>query len=237
MELTVDGTSRRAIALVPQGDEPMPLLIYFHGLRSSPEFAIADAELEAVAVRESAVVAVPLGIAQSWNAGDCCGIAARDVVDDVGFVSALVKEIDARWAIDADRVYATGYSNGAVMADRVGCELPNRFAAVAVVSGTASGPCRPATPISILIMHGTHDPTFPYAEAEVNAARWRGLLACQGDPDNLEVGASATAVDYPACAEGATLRFITVDNGAHAWFPAPDATDAVWSFFASLGRP
>lgn len=107
---------------------------------------------------------------------------------------------------------------------------------VAVVSGTASGPCQPAAPISIVIMHGTHDPTFPYAEAEENAVRWRDLLACQGGPTRLAVGDLATGDDYTACDDGAALRFITIENGSHAWFHAPDATEAVWSFFESLAR-
>ena len=45
----------------------------------------------------------------------------RDV-DDLGFVDAMLDELEQRFCIDADRVYSTGYSNGAFFSYRLACE-------------------------------------------------------------------------------------------------------------------
>lgn len=42
--------------------------------------------------------------------------------------------------VDARRVYATGLSNGGVMAHRPGCELSDRIAAIAPVAGRTAPP-------------------------------------------------------------------------------------------------
>jgi len=56
--------------------------------------------------------------------------------DDVGFIEALLDELESTLCIDLDRVYATGISNGGMFVKRLGYDLPDRFAAIAPVAGT-----------------------------------------------------------------------------------------------------
>ena len=55
--------------------------------------------------------------------GNCCGKAEEKKVDDVGFINALIEELEANYAIDPRRIYVTGMSNGAMMSYRLACEL------------------------------------------------------------------------------------------------------------------
>ena len=72
-------------------------------------------------------------VARAWNAGSCCGSPARTPIDDIGFVLAVLDAVAAEYNLDPDRVYATGFGNGGMMAYRLGCEAADRFAAIAPV--------------------------------------------------------------------------------------------------------
>lgn len=74
------------------------------------------------------------------DAGSCCGRPAATGVDDVGFIEAMVQEIASSQSIDPARVYATGMSNGAMMAYRLACQSTT-FAAIAPVAGTMMVDC------------------------------------------------------------------------------------------------
>lgn len=102
-----------------------------------------------------------------WNAVHCCGIGDRRDVDDVGFIEALLDEIDLTIPLDRSRIYAMGYSNGAMLTHRLASELPTTFAAIGEAAGTIGGaenadaPIRtipePSAPVPIVMLHGELD--------------------------------------------------------------------------------
>eukprot|EP01084_Bolivina_argentea_P128134 226536_1 len=57
------------------------------------------------------------------------------LVEDVGFIDTLLDTLESTYCIDRSRIYATGYSNGGMMTQRLGCELNHRLAAVAPMHG------------------------------------------------------------------------------------------------------
>ena len=77
------------------------------------------------------------------------------------FVAALLDELEASLCVDLDRVFATGISNGGMFVHRLGCDLPDRFAAIAPVAGTiAKGfNCAPGSSpkISMINIYATQD--------------------------------------------------------------------------------
>ena len=68
------------------------------------------------------------GKLRTWNAGTCCGYAMQQRIDEIAFVAALLDDLQATVAIDRARVYATGISNGGMMAYEVACALADRIA-------------------------------------------------------------------------------------------------------------
>ena len=56
-------------------------------------------------------------------------------VDDVAFTRAILDDLETVARVDPRRVFATGMSNGAMMAYRVAAELSDRIAAIAPVGG------------------------------------------------------------------------------------------------------
>jgi polyhydroxybutyrate depolymerase len=133
--------------------------------------------LAQVAGREGFIIAFPDGTAnalgfRTWNQGGegddtlQCPHACEQGIDDVAYVSALLDDIEAVASVDPRRIYATGFSNGAGMSHRLACELGDRLAAVAPVSGAnqfaGAATCAPGRPVPILAIHGRTDPCWPY---------------------------------------------------------------------------
>ena len=92
----------------------------------------------------------------SWNAGGCCEFATAD---DVGYLRQVVVDIEHRTAVDRDRVYVVGMSNGGMMALRAVCQASNVFAA----AGSVAGPQLLATCARPIWrhLHGTGDTIVP----------------------------------------------------------------------------
>lgn len=167
-----------------------PLVIALHGGGGDKEGMnpltcgdgdAADAGcLTAVAEREGFIVVYPDGVAnglgfRSWNqGGDAEGLqcphACEEGIDDVGYVGALLDEVQRVASVDPKRVYVTGFSNGGGMSHRLACELADRIAASAPVGGAnqfaLSHACAPARPVPVLHIHGSADPCWPYDGGE-----------------------------------------------------------------------
>jgi len=78
---------------------------------------------------------------------------------DMAFFSGLLSHVEGTACIDENRVFVTGYSNGAFMTSAIACQFAGRVAAVAPVAGVEDpGGCRPSRPVPLLAIHGTADP-------------------------------------------------------------------------------
>jgi polyhydroxybutyrate depolymerase len=247
--LTVDGRERTyrmyVPADLPQG--PVPLVLAFHGgFGWGDQFATTD-HVEGLAESNGFVVVHPDGVkipgnpGGVWNGGICCGIAAREQVDDVAFVDALLDQVEgeieagAGQAVDPGRVYAMGHSNGGIMSYRLACELSDRIVAIGVVAGTLgidADRCEPAEPVSVLHVHGDADHSLPLAGG-VGGDSLAGvafppphdgfdtLAATDGcpaaEPATDDANPDLTVERRQPCDAGSTAEFVTIAGGPHAW--------------------
>jgi polyhydroxybutyrate depolymerase len=226
------GVSRTFHLYVPQGlNAPAPLVVMMHGGFGTGEQAEGAYHWDSEADSGHFVVAYPDGQMRAWNAGSCCGEPQRTNLDDVGFITAMVGSIEQQMPIDTARVYATGMSNGAMMALRLGCQT-DLFAAIAPVAGTLLTDCGAARPTSVLQIHGTADERVPYnggpgkafaitgnprvdgpSVPSVNAT-WRAIDGC-GAPASAVVGDVTT--ETAGCPGGRTVELISVAGAGHQW--------------------
>ncbi|HEY5487089.1 MAG TPA: PHB depolymerase family esterase [Candidatus Limnocylindrales bacterium] len=208
------------------------LVIVLHAVFGSGYLAESSTGFDAQADRLGWVVAYPDGVLDGWDAfGDTPYWGRHPGVDDVAFAGALIDRLSASDRLDPDRIYVTGFSRGAMMTYRLGCELSGRVAAIAPVSGnmaTADGsadgvPCQLNAPVSVLAIHGTADGSIPiaggqrdiaYAPMTDVIARWRQLDSCAAAATVSADGASTTT--SWACG-GATVAARVVSGGVHAW--------------------
>ena len=138
------GRQRSYIVHVPPAareGRPLPVVLNFHGGGGNAEAQQKYSRMDALADAEGFLVVYPDGTGRmadkllTWNAGTCCAYSVTNNVDDVGFTLALLADLEARQPVDRRRVYATGLSNGAMMAWRLAVEASDRIAAIAPVAG------------------------------------------------------------------------------------------------------
>lgn len=259
--IDVDGVRRSYIVYQPAGlSGPAPLVVMLHGGYGSAENAERVYGWDAEADRAHFLVAYPNSIGVAWNAGGgCCGQAAARNVDDVGFISAMVRQISAQVDVDPARIYAAGISNGGILAYTLACQT-TIFAAIGPDSATQLGSCDQPAPLSIIHIHGSADATIPYDGGKGNGSQhidgpaipalnagWRGIDRC-GQPVITTEGAVTTSI--ASCPDGRTVELITIAGAGHQWPGAPpktalqkllhtdppstalDATSTIWQFFA-----
>ncbi len=247
--LTHAGRERSYVLHVPPRAEsqPLPLVLAFHGGGGNAKGFQRYARLDPLADRDAFLVAYPNGISRwfegrllTWNAGDCCGFAADEDADDVGFALAVIDDVARLSALDRTRVYATGHSNGAMLSYRLGAEAADRIAAIAPVAAAAAFDGLPGRPLPVLHIQSVDDPRALYAggvresfgrevrhrSAEAELARWRARAACPTEPVILETHSrpvdargphTATLLVWGPCAEGAEVRLWKLGGAGHGW--------------------
>lgn len=174
-QLLVPGQGvRRYAVYLPAGTGVRPLIMAMHGGGGTARIQASTTLLARLGAQQGVLIAFieGSGAIQTFNAGNCCGSAQTQNVDDIAFVAAVLADVVATYSVDASRVYATGFSNGGMMSHRIACALADRFTGIAAVGG-ASGQrdavgntyyaCNPARPIRILHLHATNDRNYPYA--------------------------------------------------------------------------
>jgi polyhydroxybutyrate depolymerase len=241
-----DGLIRTYRLHIPEGytgDSLYPLVINMHGLNSNAFEEEVYTAFNSVADTAGLFVAYPNGIDGTWNISSATG------TDDVGFISALIDTVDLQYSIDLNRVYATGMSMGGFMSYRLACELSNRIAAIASVTGLqAFYPCNPDRPVPILQFHGTADPVVPYAGVPATISHWVNHNLCPLDPITTDLpdidtndNSTVTVFYYGLCEESTEVILYTINNGEHTWPGATiiigvtnqdiKASNEIWNFF------
>jgi polyhydroxybutyrate depolymerase len=240
--INIGGIDRNYRLYVPAGLPPAAsLVVMLHGGFGSAEQAERAYGWNQLADSAKFVVAYPDGLGRAWNSGGgCCGQPSRDGVDDVGFITAAVRDIANNVGIDPARIYATGISNGGMMAYKLACNSAV-FAAIGPDSATQLDVCPAPHPTSVLHIHGTDDrlirydgqPGIGFANIDgppvpdVNAF-WRNVDQCQ-PPATTSDGRLTTSV--ADCPGGRSVALITVAGGGHDW--PSFATQKLWDFFAA----
>lgn len=225
-----DGRQRQYTVHVPAGlgDGPAPVVLNFHGYTSNADQQRAFSVMDATADERGFVVVYPdgTGSTPSWNGGTCCGTAMTGDVDDVGFVAALLDDLERRVCVDPERVYATGLSNGGFFSHRLACELSERIAGIAPVAGVIGiERCEPTRPLPVVMFHGTADTLVPYDGGGLGGfpsvadttSDWAARNGCDDTPEVVYEQGDVTCIEHGGCTDEATVRLCTVDGGGHTW--------------------
>ncbi|MBX3127013.1 MAG: hypothetical protein KF718_09865 [Polyangiaceae bacterium] len=253
--LTFGGAERWFVLHLPPSydpSQPTPLVLNFHG-RTAETFGEAAplqqslSKLPAKADAAGFILVAPQGLKdpdgnQTWNAGLCC--AADKSRDDVGFVDAILDQLESELCVDASRVFATGLSNGGFMSHRLACERAERIAAVAPVAAyNGMTSCAPSRPISLIAFNGTADVLVSHAIALEHSAAWATRNGCDASAAQTFSNGDSTCQTYSGCDGGAEVVQCSVDDGGHTWPGGIDlpgfgkttqdllANDAMWEFF------
>jgi len=195
--------------------------------------------------KEGFAVVYPDGVEKHWNDGrkKVRYRSHREKIDDIGFISALIDHLVKERNIDKRRIYITGISNGAMMSNRLACELAGKIAAIAPVAGNMPYDllphCSPSRPVSVLMISGTNDSMIPWEGGEARFKRfefgkvlsvaetikfWVAHNRCKPTPDitwepdsNPQDGTRVRKETYGGCREGTEVILYAIEGGGHTW--------------------
>lgn len=263
---TFEGIERTYVVHLPpdyNDSIPLPLIIAMHGGFGSAANLENQSQLSAKSDEANIIVVYPEGVKggalniRTWNAGWCCGFASSSNVNDVGFINALLDTLITDLAIDTNRIYATGMSNGGFMSYRLACELPNRIAAIAPVAASMSlTECNPTRSVPVISFHSYQDSNVPYDGGQGSGpsrhhnspqdsvlTAWSNLNSCTKGKDTLTSNMDYTLLSWSNCdCNTEILQYITEDGG-HSWpggnktqigdptSTVINANDKMWEFF------
>lgn len=263
------GITRTYIVHLPAGysnEQSYPLVFVLHGGTGNARRAIRISQMSPKADREGFIVVYPNGTGKykekflHWNDGSQRSGQQENNTDDTAFFRQLIDQLKKDYPIDSKRIYATGISNGAMMAYRLGCELSDQLAAIAPIAGALNyDKTTPSEPISVIIFHGTEDRFVPYEGGVGKAAKgtrtdasvayavnfWVNHNGCNPVPERDE---SDTVIieKYSGGKAHTDVVLYTIKGGGHAWpggghnllknkdadaAQEISATDLMWEFF------
>ena len=261
--ITHDGIQRNYILYIPEiydGDTAVPLILNFHGFGSNATQQMFYGDFRDIADTEGFLLVHPEGTTfignQFWNVG-FPGISST--IDDVGFTEALIDELATLYTIDLDRVYATGMSNGGFMSFLLACQLSEKIAAVASVTGSMTqdtfDDCNAQRPTPVLQIHGTEDDVVLYNGNTLSIpiadviSYWVDYNNCETTPTTTTLpdidpsdGSTIEHSVYEDGDNGITTEHMKVIGGGHTWPGSEintggtnqdiDASMEIWLFFS-----
>jgi polyhydroxybutyrate depolymerase len=259
VELEHDGEDRSYWLYIPSSYDaeasPAPLVFNFHGFSSNAFQQRGYSDMNRVAEEKGFIVCYPNGIGSAWNVNWAFGSTA----DDIGFTSVMIDRLLSEYNIAPGKVYACGMSNGGFFSYWLACNLADRIAAVASVTGSFSPAmledCNPSRQVPIMEVHGTADPIVPYNGLFGTAVPvdevidfWIDHNMCDTDFEAIEVpdinpddGSTVSIEYYQNCENDTEILLARVIDGGHTWPLSPvilpntnldyDASLEIWNFF------
>jgi polyhydroxybutyrate depolymerase len=253
--LASGGRTRKYILSIPaeyKPSDPAPVILAYHGRRE------LDSRMETTTeISKLPVIAIYPEGTGGTNGSSWEGAPYSTDANDVQFTTDLLNDLESKYCVDAGRIYATGISNGGGFTSLLACQLADRIAAFASLSGayypqTTTG-CEGSAPVPMLEFHGTGDPIIHYdggvshGESYLSVPdfmkRWADKDGCSAIPLRTQPVSGVELQTWQHCKPGTTVQHYRIDGGGHTWPGSPTrsgpgretptlpATQIIWMFF------
>jgi len=272
--LTSEELERKYLVHVPSSYDAIkstPVVFSIHGGGGNGESQRSGSNMDVHSDKHGYIVVYPYGTGIiflgkelfGWNS-EVGGHADKNTAkkDDVKFFSKMIDELKNKFNIDEKRVYATGLSMGGQMSHRLGCDMPNKIAAIAPV-GAPVGidySCNPSNPIPTMIIHGKKDPCAlyeggqcggcyqeflglgpdvgKYACTSINTITndWIKRNSCSTESQITYEKGDVTCTTFDNCADNSEVMLCTSNNAGHTWPSGidPFKTGALYDRYNSI---
>ncbi len=228
MTWKVEGVTREAIVFAPAASPAggkNPLVLSFHG-RGDDVQNFQHTDLH---------VAFPYAIVVYFQ-----GLATRDRLAgwqvergenndrDLKLVDVALASLRKKYNIDDDRVYATGFSNGAMFTYLLWAERPEVFAAYAPVAGRLRPSVQPKQQRPLFHVAGERDPQVTFADQKAAMT--------------IAIGVNGVRDKATRCGDGCTIYgartpapvMTWIHDGGHVY--PRDTSQRIASFFRDYSR-
>ncbi len=235
--LTVAGEARGFTVNIPStydGRTRFPVVFAFHGDGGNGDGARATFNFEAAHEAE-AIFIYPNGRGGAWDLDSWRVSENRDVQ----FIDALITHAQARYCVNAARIFAAGSSRGAYFANHIACHRGGTIRGVAAHSG--GGPygipsrgavfnamgqlvC-PGQPTPVLEVIGANDGLLN--DARQSRDFWKMKNTCG---NGSAASPPSPCITLSGCSK--PVKYCEIPGLGHALWA--NSTDATMSFFAGL---
>jgi len=265
--ITHGGLTREYRLYIPaayNGNKAVPLVFNLHGYSSNNAQQELYTNFKPIADTANFIMCLPNGTYDTvnnryWNVG-----FAASTIDDVGFISLLIDSLTSKYNIDSKKIFSTGMSNGGFLSYSLACQLSNKVAAIASVTGSMTivqrNNCNPGRTVPVMQIHGTADATVPYAGTftslpiDTLIKDWVAQNGCSATPTKTNVpntsltdNSTAERFDYTNCAPGGEVVLYKAYSAGHTWPGAIinlsvtnmdfNASHEIWKFFLKHSLP
>jgi polyhydroxybutyrate depolymerase len=227
-----DGAYVQEIPPAYNGHHPLPVVIDLHGLSEPATLQVSLTQLGTYGDSHGFItitpqVADPIPL---WRTS----IGSKDLA----FIGDLISHVGSTLCVDRNRIFVTGFSNGAFLASSIACQFAGQVAAIAPVAGLENPKgCHPSRPVPIVAFHGTADQFVAYTGgpgpaglALANSYGGRQTLgqvlgSAAPEPGGPSIPANAaTWAKRNGCASTPRVRAVTSDVTLIAYSCPNDAT-------------
>lgn len=235
--------------------QPLSVLIAVHGFRMNARMMASTTNFNRLAEQENFLVLYPDGGKHQWNGK----AVANNNNDDVDYMNAVLEATASARQVDHTRLYLTGFSNGGFFSQRLACDMPDRFAAIATVGSTMGKPlseeCLTPAQTPLMLIQGTKDPVITW-DGKIRRVKvffktsniisvpqtlsfWQKANHCQTIPiisnivdSNPNDDLFAEQLTY-TCVRPNVLMLWVIHGGGHTW---PGSKNDHWYDPIFLGR-
>ena len=258
--IEVDGVEREFRLSAPSSEPgtSLPLVIAFHGGTDSQEDFAQQEQFDQLGEQEKFVMAYAIAEQDRTAAeGEWFLNTAATSEEDNNFAEAIVDELSGSYCIDQDRLYAIGYSLGAMFTYEIACQLNHRFAATASFAGTMPvnpESCDIARGIGILHIHGKLDYIIYYhqdwewkdgehegvgtmSEVPNLIDYWAAKSSCQAI--SVETSLTEEHIIHNDCMDDAIIEHYGLQLWDHNWPGEVDGEptyELMWNFLSQFSK-
>jgi polyhydroxybutyrate depolymerase len=242
--------TREYVLYVPNtydGTSPVPVVMNFHGFGGNATDFINETKMRALSETETFILVYPQGSclngSSHWNPS-LPGGDNKSTADDYGFIEALINDLETKYNINQERIYACGYSNGGMFAYGLAQNKSNLIAAIGSVSGAMIDTTpNPSHPMPLINIHGTNDGVLPYEGSnDYNSIQstlnyWINFNETESSPtinSNTNNGVTIEKFTYGNGKNKISIEHYKVINGEHVWFDidyeGANTDKLIWDF-------
>ena len=258
--IEVNGVEREFRLSAPSSEPGtrLPLVIAFHGGTDSQEDFAQQEQFDQLGEQEKFIMAYAIAEQDRTAAeGEWFLNTAATSEEDNNFAEAIVDELSESYCVDQDRLYAIGYSLGAMFTYEIACQLNHRFAATASFAGTMPvnpESCDIARGIGILHIHGKLDYIIYYhqdwewkdgehegvgtmSEVPNLIDYWAAKSSCQAI--SVETSLTEEHIIHNDCVDDVIIEHYGLQIWDHNWPGEVDGEptyELMWNFLSQFSK-
>ena len=232
LSIQVAGKMRSCAIYVPAGISKPSVVFFVHGATGSGGGFESETKGDVTAAREKFIALYPSassnGAGGTWE--DMQGTG------NFPFFMALLDTMDARYKIDRNRIYMTGFSQGGFISFAAACFYSDVFAAVAPVSGHSMTSCTLNRPVPMFMTFGAKEGAPSFLKDRDSWLKWdkcpsKETLTKPYPATNAN--SKAVRAAYGPCDGGSVVLVDSIIDQGHQWPGSSNLVqaDEVWAFF------